>query len=269
MKKNVAKNSAVIDFKTLGLLAFMYAIIVTNIYLYLTKPLPLILHMIISVIPIHCAFTVWHEAAHMTVSNRRWINNLVGIFGMLPYKTPYFTQRWIHLQHHKLLNEKNDPNFIYIDGPFWQLPFRYLRGAKYMKELMKQQILTPKEILSDRLTTLFVLVVYVVAFINGFLLDVVLLWFIPFLIAKGIMDWYVNYIPHVGLPVDRYQGTRIIKATWLTPLILCHNYHAIHHLWPTQPWHKYIKVFKEKEHELISKGVPIEFNPFTAGKVTK
>ena len=53
------------------------------------------------------------------------------------------------------------------------------------------------------------------------------------------MDWYINWLPHAGLPPDRYRGTRIVDVAWLTPLVLGHNYHAIHHLWPNLPWHRY------------------------------
>jgi len=91
---------------------------------------------------------------------------------------------------------------------------------------------------------------------------VLLLWFVPVVIAKVVMDWYINYLPHVGLPADRYQGTRIIDVSWLTPLVLVHNYHAIHHLWPTIPWHRYRAVFKRKLGYLQEHGVPIEHGVF-------
>ena len=72
------------------------------------------------------------------------------------------------------------------------------------------------------------------------------------------MDWYINYLPHVGLPPDRFLGTRIIYVHWLTPWVLCHNYHAIHHLWPTIPWHRYTDRFESKLDYLKEHRVPIE-----------
>ena len=84
----------------------------------------------------------------------------------------------------------------------------------------------------------------------------------PSKLAKLVMDWYINYLPHVGLPAHRYQGTRIVDVAWLTPLVLGHNYHAIHHLWPKVPWHRYREVFRERQELLRQHGVPIEHRVF-------
>jgi fatty acid desaturase len=72
------------------------------------------------------------------------------------------------------------------------------------------------------------------------------------------MDWYVNYLPHAGLPPHRFHGTRIIDVRWLTFALLSHNYHAIHHLWPAIPWHRYRATFTQKLDYLREHGVPIE-----------
>ena len=47
-----------------------------------------------------------------------------------------------------------------------------------------------------------------------------------------------------------------------TPLVLGHNYHAIHHLWPNLPWHRYRGVFRERLDWLERHGVPIEHRVF-------
>jgi len=60
------------------------------------------------------------------------------------------------------------------------------------------------------------------------------------------------------LPADRFLGTRIVDVPWLTPLVLAHNYHAIHHLWPRIPWHGYRSVFRERLGYLQDHGVPIQ-----------
>jgi fatty acid desaturase len=97
----------------------MYGLLVGNFALHAWRPLPIALHVFVSAAAVHLAFTVWHEAVHRNVSPRAWVNTLVGVLGMFPYMTPYFMQRWIHLQHHARLNEREDPNFVYVDGPFW------------------------------------------------------------------------------------------------------------------------------------------------------
>ncbi len=254
-----------LDVGTLWLLAAQWALFIGNIAVYIggAHPGPLWLHMLIGVVPIHIAFTIWHEAAHGNVSRNRMVNNVVGVLGMFPYLTPYFFQRYVHLDHHKYLNVPNeDPNLIYADGPFWQLPIRYLRAFAYARDKLQADPRSPGMRLSDRLVGLVLLCVWLVALATGHVLDLVLLWLVPFAVAKVIMDWYVNYLPHVGLPAHRYLGTRIVDVGWVTPLVLQHNYHAIHHLWPGIPWHRYLRTYADKRDFLVEKHVPIEHSVF-------
>lgn len=236
----------------------MYGVLMGNLVLYWSFPLPLAVHMLLSTLAIHLAFTIWHEAAHHNVSGRPWVNHVVGIVGMFPYMTPYFMQKWIHLQHHARLNESDDPNYVYIAGPFWKLPLRYPRALAYAKAVLRHDPRGRGERVADAVFLCGVLGVYVAAWWKGVLVDVLVLWFLPLVVAKLVMDWYINYLPHVGLPPDRFLGTRVVNVSWLTPLILCHNYHAIHHLWPTIPWHRYRAIFRRKLDYLREHGVPIE-----------
>jgi fatty acid desaturase len=200
----------------------------------------------------------------------------VGIVGIFPYMTPYFLQRWIHLQHHAHLNEREDPNVVYTEGPFWGLPLRYLRALGYARKLLNRDPRTPRQRFADAVSVAAVAGIYLAALWAGVFWDVVLLWFVPVVIAKVVMDWYINYLPHVGLPAHRFRGTRIVDVPWLTPLVLAHNYHAIHHLWPTIPWHGYRAVFREKIDYLRQNGIPIEhkvfgrrFEPKRAGELSE
>jgi fatty acid desaturase len=243
---------------TLLLAAGMYLLLIGNFALYWSAPLPLLVHVGISVLAIHLAFTIWHEGVHRSVSPRRGLNDAVGILGVLPYMAPYYLEKWFHLQHHALLNQPDDPNFNYTDGSFWTIPLRYVRVLAYARARMVDDPRTVAERRIDRAIPLGVLALYALAWWNGVLLDVLLLWLLPVVIAKGVMDWYINYAPHVGLPADRYKGTRILDLPWLTPLVLFHNYHAVHHLWPQIPWYRYRATFLRKRAQLVERGVPIE-----------
>jgi beta-carotene hydroxylase len=110
----------------------------------------------------------------------------------------------------------------------------------------------------DRLPLALVAGVVIAALWSGRFVDLLVLWLLPFALSKLLMDWYINWLPHTGLPPDRYRGTRILDIAWLTPLVLGHNYHAIHHLWPNLPWHRYRPVFIERRAQLRERGVPIE-----------
>lgn len=247
-----------LDLPTLALLCAMYGLLVGNLLLYWSAPLPLVLHILVATIAIHFAFTIWHEAVHMNVSRRLWINSVVGVVGMFPYMTPYFMQRWVHLRHHAYLNEPNDPNLIYTDGPFWTVPLRYPRVLRYAREVMANDPRSRPEKLTDSLFSLTIVAIYLAAWRAGVLLDLIALWFVPLVIAKLVMDWYINYLPHAGLSADRFAGTRVVDVGWFTWLVLGHNYHAIHHLWPNIPWHRYRPTFREKRAYLVENGVPVE-----------
>jgi fatty acid desaturase len=250
------------DGRTLATLAAMYVLLVGNFALHARHPLPIAVHVLVSTAAIHLAFTIWHEAVHRNVSPRPWVNTAVGILGMLPYMTPYFMQRWIHLQHHARLNERDDPNFVYVDGPFWRIFARYPRALSYARTLLARDPRTGAERAADAASLAAVAALYGAAWLAGALGDVLLLWLLPVALAKVILDWYINYLPHVGLPAHRYRGTRVLDVRWLTPLVLCHNYHAIHHLWPSLPWHGYRAVFRERIDLLRRHGVPIEHRVF-------
>ncbi len=247
-----------LDWRTLLLLGGMYALLVGNFALYQTAPLPVVVHVLAATLGIHLAFTIWHEGVHKNVSQRGWVNDLVGVLGIFPYMTPYFLQRWIHLQHHKHLNEVDDPNHIYTDGPFWTIGFRYPRIILYLNERVGDDPRTPAQRRADLAAVAAVLGVYAVAWWNGVLVDLLLLWLLPVVLAKVVMDWYINYLPHVGLPPHRFQGTRVIDLPAFTPFVLAHNYHAVHHLWPGIAWHRYPAVFREQRDFLKARGVPIE-----------
>ena len=240
----------------------MYAILAGNVALYCLFRLNPALHVLVSAVAIHLAFTVWHEGVHGSASRSQRVNDVVGVLGMFPYMTPYFMQRWVHLEHHRKLNLKDDPNYIYTDGPLLTLPFRYVRALGYAKKLLRTDPRTPGERASDLTTTALIGSIYVVAFATGHAVDILTLWFVPVVVAKFVMDWYINYLPHRGLPPDRFLGTRIIDVPWFAPLVLNHAYHAVHHLWPTVPWHRYRQIYRKKHGYLTSHGVPIEHRVF-------
>ncbi len=257
------------DRLTVALVVLMYALMVGNFFWYQASALPWFVHVVIGVIGIHLSFTTWHEAVHKNISDKRWICDLVGFLGIFPYMAPFYIEKWFHLQHHAGLNGPDDPNKIYTDGPFWQIGFRYFKILSFARERLSKDPRTRGEKTLDSLPPLVILSLYAAAWHWGAFLDLVLLWFVPLVISKVFMDWYINYLPHVGLPPNRFRGTRIIDLAWFTPLVLGHNYHAIHHLWPDTPWHRYAAVFRQKRAYLEEHGVPIEsrligFGPSTA-----
>ena len=247
-----------VDVPTLALLAVMYGLLVGNFFAFNENWFALPVYMLVAFLAIHLSFTIWHEAAHGNVSKYRWLNNVIGVLGMVPYFAPYFHTRYLHLRHHASLNDVDDPNRIYLDGAFGNLFARWRREIDFYAAAMKTAPLPLREKLSDVIVSMVTITIVVAGIIMGQWRGVVFLWFVPFLFAKFAVDWYVNYLPHIGLPADRLKGTRIIPTSWLTPLVLCHNYHAVHHLWPQYPWYRYPRIFAKRYYELIANKVPVE-----------
>ena len=193
------------DVRTLLLVAAMYALLIANFVVYQIAPGPWWLHVLIGAVGIHLSFTSWHEAVHMNVSPRRWLSDLTGFLGIFPYMAPYYLEKWLHLQHHTLLNQPQDPNRIYTEGPFWQIGFRYLRIIGFARERMHDDPRTPVQKRLDVAPMALIAGLYAAAFAYGVFWDLVLLWFVPLVVSKVVMDWYVNYLPHVGLPANRFK----------------------------------------------------------------
>src|SRR5215212_7097526 len=86
-------------------------------------------------IPVHVGagfviFTVLHDASQYSLSSKRWVNGLIGRLAA-PFVAFYMAfPMWtfIHMQHHRFANEDpgTDPDDYASEGPWWQLPLRWL-----------------------------------------------------------------------------------------------------------------------------------------------
>ena len=251
-----------VDWPTLALCAVMWAGLVTNFVSAagvsewgLSTAL---LHIALGTFFLNMSFTIWHEAAHGTVFRSRPWCDLVGVLGSWPAMLPYFTVRRDHVLHHEFVNDpERDPDAWFLEGSIWTLPLRYPSGAKRALAIVDRSGRPAWEARTDRV--LLALVLVALALLAWFVspLAVLFAWILPKGFAMWIHAWYVNVLPHRGLPAERFRDTRIHPAAWLTPLTLCHNYHGLHHVWQTVPWHRYPQVFRLKEEFLESRGVPI------------
>lgn len=81
-------------------------------------------------------FVIGHDCGHRSFSNRRWVNNLVGHFFMLPLIYPFHGWRLLHDHHHLHTNKVDEDNAwhpwsvdSYVKAPGWlRVTYRYLRG---------------------------------------------------------------------------------------------------------------------------------------------
>ena len=109
----------------------------------------------------------------------------------------------------------------------------------------------------------------------GYWQEAIFLWLIPSRIVLGLLAFVFLWMPH--LADDRGSGLSHIKPAdssmdnlttgstmrlgheWaLSPLMQWHNYHLIHHLWPTTPAYRHARVWKLLEPELRQRDLNIQ-----------
>jgi len=225
-------------------------------------------------IPVNAAvsftmFTVLHDAVHYSISRRRWVNALLARL-TVPFVVPYASAPlfgFIHIEHHRNTNEEleHDPDAWATDGPWWQLPLRWLTidiwyACFYVKHIRRR---SPREIAETLAIVGVVIAGLVVAGFTGTLWPVAVVYLIPTRIALGVLAWWFDWLPHHGLEAtqreNRYRATRIrIGLEWLlTPAMLYQNYHLVHHLHPSIPFYRYVKAWKRNEEAYLERDAAI------------
>jgi ring-1,2-phenylacetyl-CoA epoxidase subunit PaaE len=214
-------------------------------------------------------FTVLHDAVHYSISRRRWVNALLARLSM-PFVVPYASAPlfgFVHIEHHRNTNEEvdADPDAWATDGPWWQLPFRWLSidawyATFYLRNIGRR---SGRELAETAgIVALFAAGVVVAALTHA-LLTVVLVYLVPARLALGLLAWWFDWLPHHGLRVtqreNRYRATRVrVGLEWLlTPALLYQNYHLVHHLHPSIPFYRYITAWRRNEEAYLQRDAAI------------
>jgi len=213
-------------------------------------------------------FTLAHDGIHRALSTTSWVNEVLGQIGltfMLPY-APMPVARWIHIQHHRFANAENDPDRFTHDAPWWQIPFRWSNfDIYYLYFFFKHG---GKNLRNHLKLTVFyvgaVAAITAAAIWMGYGYEVLMLWILPTRIGLFFVSLVFVYLPHhpgkVTQQEDPYMASTM-RMGWewlLTPLLVYHNYHLIHHLYPTVPFYKMHKVWYLKYDEMNAQNVSIQ-----------
>ncbi len=244
---------------TLALLLIAFGLFASGVGLYLYSEMPLALAVSLNTLAAYLAFTVAHDASHNAVSTHRSLNDWVGrIATALLSPVPFFKMfRYIHMQHHRFANEENDPDLYCGRGPTWLLPFkwatldlhyfvRYLEPSLFRSRPMKER----REFI---IACGWALLVMAALVISGFAVEYVLLFIVPTRIAVVLLAFAFDFLPHYPHTISAseapYQATsnRVGSEWLLTPLLLSQNYHLVHHLYPTVPFYRYLRVWCAKK----------------------
>jgi ferredoxin-NADP reductase/fatty acid desaturase len=234
----------------------------------LTDRLPAPATVLLSAASIFVLFTVLHDAAHYSVSTHRWVNVAFGRVAML-FVSPLISFKsfaFIHIEHHRNTNDgENDPDHFVSGAPLWQVPVRFaLMDVPYLSFLVRNVRRRPRaEVLETSLLLATSAGVIVACALTGHLWTLAVLYLVPERIAMFVLAWWFDWLPHHDLEdtqqENRYRATRNrVGSEWiLTPLLLSQNYHLVHHLHPSIPFHRYVAAWRRNEEAYLEREAAI------------
>ena len=252
---------------TIIVMVAAYALFGLSSYAYIEGQLPLFWAILLNTVAAYLSFTPTHEASHNAVSSNRRLNEWVGrIATALQSPVPFFrTFRYIHMQHHRFANDKNkDPDAYVGTGPAWLLPFKWATlDLSYFFYYFRPEVFRSRPASEKKelyLAILFGLTVFTAVALAGWLQYYLLLFLIPTRITTVILALSFDFLPHYPHQArakdQPFQCTsnRVGMEWLLTPLLVYQNYHLVHHLYPTVPFYRYIKLWNAKRqyHEAQS-----------------
>ena len=245
---------------TVALFVFVVVGLVTSTYCVFQELIPTWLAIALNTLFTYQAFTVLHDATHNSLSLNKTINNTLGRMAtfILSPVLSFRVMRFVHMQHHRFANDPvKDPDHWVATGAPWTFPFRWLvLDLSYPVFYLRHNVwrARPKSEVQSQLISLAIgMATFVAIYQAGFLMDAILLWLLPARIAIFFLAMAFDFLPHyphaASAQEDQYQASnnRMGFEWLLTPLLLGQNYHLVHHLYPTVPFYRYIKVWRAKE----------------------
>ncbi|MEL7446839.1 MAG: fatty acid desaturase, partial [Pseudomonadota bacterium] len=207
-----------------------------------------------------------HEAQHDIIARPgtklRWLNELVGHATSWMLIFPFEVLRITHLDHHRHTNdpEKDVDITTKAPGPWsaiWSAIQGRQPGAKrnhdYAAALMR----------ANRPGLIVLTLVYKLAFIgilgalawNGYALEALLLWWLPYQIAITYIVFFLSWAPHhPGNETGRYRNSRAWKSKVGNWGSMWMQFHIVHHLHPYIPLTRTPAAFWEMKPILEARG---------------
>jgi beta-carotene hydroxylase len=260
-------------FFVFGWLNYLVAIGAESIVVKIILMIPLTM---LAAIGLYVLAALGHESLHGNLcKNAKW-SFITGLFfssSVISYFDMGFAVR--HWDHHRLTNQKNDPDLIPTAhlGNWWQrlLLSRLIFNLVYMKNVFylalgkvdyiaeHQTPYTDSELMFfSRANILFAgfwLAVYIsIAIIDwrAGLFAIVL----PSLVL-ALLAGCQSYLDHAGLGADKFSNAYSRTSPLMTFIYFGSNYHLEHHLYPRVPCYRLHKVHKI----LVDAGLYDEIKP--------
>ncbi len=234
--------------------------------LVFTGLLPLWAAFPIATINLALVYLPTHEAQHDIIARPgtklRWLNELVGHATSWMMITPFEVFRVTHLDHHRHTNdpEKDVDITSMAPGP-WSAIWAAIkarqpnakRSADYVAALAR----------NGREDLILLSLIYKLGFIgilgtlawNGYALEALFLWWLPYQIAITYIIFFLSWAPHhPGNESGRYRNTRSWRSAVGNIGSMGMQFHIVHHLHPYIPLYRTPAAYREMRPILEARG---------------
>lgn len=258
-----------IAWPTLGLFALASLLWAGALTLALQAMIPVGLAIGVQAVAAFMFFTVLHDGVHRSLTRGYPLvgETIANISGMI--LSPLAAAeafRHVHFKHHRHTNEADaDPDMWSGVGSRWSLPLQWATAdIRYVQIVLQDwsKISASKRrniLLSVSLT----FGLYALSWPLGWGWQATLFWIVPGRFAIAWLAFAFNYLPHHPHTVEQahnpYASTNVREGgePLMTSLFLYQNYHLIHHLYPSVPFYRYIKIWRQRRAEFRSHGAPV------------
>jgi fatty acid desaturase len=267
---------------------------------YWPNPLALVPAVLIIGTRQHALFVIAHDAAHYTLYERRWLNDLVGRACAMLQGLSMCTYRVIHRLHHNNLYGPLDPDTALHGGyprgrrylirklakdlsglTAWKTYAYFLGGAPALntstnvalRPLDDTSAKLRGEARSDRnLVIGFHVVMLVVFAASGYLAQYLVLWVLPLVtVVQAVLR--LRAIAEHGATTDFSSPLTAARSNlgpaWLRWLIFPHhvNYHIEHHLYASVPHYNLPRLHAEMQRQGVLQGAEVISFRESLGKI--
>ncbi len=242
-------------------LGFLSAITLSISFPHLSRnPLYIALFVIWGMMLTIMTFTVSHEASHRNVCRSKFWNDWAGRISIFWMHGGFQHFRDAHLAHHANANVPgDDPDYHASRSPsgIFVLIWWAFSLVQYIGYLHKRKRFITG--LGAMMTYIVIVAIYLLAWRFGFAWELFMAWSFPVLFGTTIVVYIFDHLPHVPhKETERYRLARIMEVSPLLSFAMQgHNYHLIHHLWPSIPWYEYGLTYREKKQELLDAGITV------------
>jgi len=215
--------------------------------LVLSGSLPLWVGFLIATVNTTAAYLPSHDAQHHIIapegSRWHWFNELIGWYSLIPMFVPLTVLRVTHFEHHRHTNDPLlDPDIPMAAESTWTAIGKALvkgqpRHDRYGATLKRLGTPAAKAATLHAAIArpLFCAILASLAW-SGLALEALFLWWLPLKIGTVYINFYLSWAPHRPMTGrGRYQDTRAFRSFWGNIGSSGMQYHIIHHLYPTIP----------------------------------